>query len=203
MNRDAFLEGLRSRLGRSAGDPAPPAPHPSPVRPEPTAGELTALFVARLEGLGVLVVRTASRAEALRDVERLVTERGWHAVCGPAALRTPELAHLWVDDPRSADLGLAEADWAVAETGTVVLLNRGDAARGHSLLPPVSGVLVFESRLLPHLGDALRRLGASPDDLPACVSFVSGPSNTTDINATRCVGVHGPGEVLVWIVTGE
>jgi L-lactate utilization protein LutC len=203
MNRDAFLARLRTRLGRGAGGAPPPAPHPAPPQPELTGTELPALFTARLEALGVGVVRTASREEALNDVERLVTERGWRAVCGPAALRTPELGFLWVDDPKVADVGLAEADWAVAETGTVVLLNRGDAARGHSLLPLVSVFVVPESRILPRLGDALRRLGQAPEELPACVSFVSGPSNTTDINATRCVGVHGPGEVHAWIVAGE
>lgn len=167
------------------------------------SGGLTALFISRLEQLGGTAVQVDNRDEALHDVGRLVTERGWRTVCGPAALQTPELAYLWVDDPRAADLGLAEAEWAVATTGTVVLLHRGHAARGHSLLPPVSGIVVAESRILPHLGDALRRLGATPSDLPACVSFVSGPSNTTDINATRCVGVHGPGEVVVWITADE
>lgn len=204
MKREDLLQRLRTRLGHTVGAPLPPAPHPSPAPVSSAASEdPVARFVARLDELGVVVTRTASRDEARRAIASLIAERGWGAVCAPRTLRWPQADDVWVDDPRVAAFGLVEADWALAETGTVVLLNRGEAARGHSLLPPASGFLVAQSRILPRLGDALRLLGTAPDDLPACISFVSGPSTTADISATRCVGVHGPGEVFVWLVAGE
>jgi L-lactate dehydrogenase complex protein LldG len=204
MRREAFLERLRAQLVRGADAPVPPAPHPSPAaRSAAAADDPAARFVVRLRELGVTVFRVASRDAARRSVEDLVRARGWAAACGPVSLRWPGLPGAWVDDPREAQFGLAEARWALAETGTVVLDGRGDAARGHSLLPAASGFLVAESRILPRLGDALRRLAAAPDDLPACVSFVSGPSNSADISGVRCVGVHGPGEVLVWLIAEE
>lgn len=204
MKREALLQRLRTQLDHAVGAPVPPAPHPSPAPVSSAAGkDPAARFVTRLEGLGVAVTRTASRVEARRAIEGLIAERGWSAVCAPPTLRWPQAGEVWVDDPRSAEFGLAEADLALAETGTVVLLNRGEAARSHSLLPQASGFLVAESRILPRLGDALRLLGAAPDDLPACISFVSGPSTTADISATRCVGVHGPGEVFVWLVAED
>ncbi len=204
MRREDFLSRLRVQLGHGRDLQAPPAPHPAPATPaQLTGAALMERFVTRLGELEVGVRRSASRSEALQDIADLAVRRGWTAACGPARLRTPALESIWSDDPRTADLGLAEADYAIAETGTVVFLNGGEAARSHSLLPPVSCVLVPASRLMPRLGDVLRLLGSAPDDLPACVSFVSGPSNTTDINATRCVGVHGPIEVLVWIVAAH
>ncbi len=39
------------------------------------------------------------------------------------------------------------------------------------------------------------------DRLPTAVTFISGPSNTADIASVRCVGVHGPAEVFVWIIS--
>jgi hypothetical protein len=203
MRRDDFVRRLSARLGEAGGAPLPPAPHPSPARPQAIAGgALTELFVERLLALEVRVARCATRAAAEEGVARLVAQRGWGAICGPASLRSQALAGLWVHDPGAADLGLAEANMAIAETGSVVVLSGSEAARGHSLLPPASGFFVAESRLLPCLGDVLRRLDALAEP-PSCVSIISGPSTTADINATRCVGVHGPGEVFVWLLAGE
>ncbi|MFA4965431.1 MAG: LUD domain-containing protein [Thermoleophilia bacterium] len=204
MRRAAFLERIRAQLRRSGDPPVPPAPHPSPeARSRAAADAPVARFRERLKELEVTLFPVASREAARRSVGALVEERGWATTCAPASLRWPGLPGAWVDESREAQFGLAEARWALAETGTVVLDNRGEAARGHSLLPAASGFLVAESRILPRLGDALRRLAAAPDDLPACVSFVSGPSNTADISGVRCVGVHGPAEVFVWLIAGE
>lgn len=204
MNRDAFVGRVRDQLGRAAGAPVPPPPHPAPAPREPLAAtDLAARFAQRQLGLHSDVHSVASRAEALHGVARLAAERGWRTVCGPPQLRTAELAAQWSDDPRRADAGLAVADYAIADTGTVVLLNAGPAARSHSLVPPVSVLLVPASRLVPHLGDVLRLLGAAPDELPACVSFVSGPSNTADISGVLCLGAHGPTEVVVWLMAAE
>jgi L-lactate dehydrogenase complex protein LldG len=53
------------------------------------------------------------------------------------------------------------------------------------------------------LDDVLRSLDADVQDVPACVTFVSGPSNTADIAAEFVTGVHGPGEILVWVVVDQ
>ena len=199
MNREELLQRVRTSLGQAA--PAT-VPHPAPPQPPLAGAALIARFVSRLEELEVTIVRCAGRSAAHESLSRLAAERGWRSVCGPASLHLPTLAGLWTDDPRGADIGLAEADWAIAATGSVVILNGGPAARSHSLLPPVSGIFVAESRVLPYLGNVLRHLTEFPG-LPACVSIISGPSNTADINATRCVGVHGPGEVIIWLIAGE
>ena len=130
MKREALLRRLRTRLGHTAGAPVPPAPHPSPAPVSSAASDDPATrFVARLEELGVAVTRTLSRDEAQRAIDSLIAERGWRAICAPRTLRWLRVDDVWVDDPRVAEFGLAEADWALAETGTVVLLNRGEAAR--------------------------------------------------------------------------
>ncbi|MGD0998984.1 MAG: LUD domain-containing protein [Thermoleophilia bacterium] len=103
-------------------------------------------------------------------------------------------------EAREASFGLCEADWAVAETGSVVVCSSAEVRRGYSLLPPAVGFFVPRRRILPTVGDVLRELPTDGHALPSCVSFVSGPSSTSDLAAVHVVGVHGPGEVFVWVI---
>ena len=99
-----------------------------------------------------------------------------------------------------ADLGFSEADWAVAETGSVVVKASLEVRRGYSLLPAAVGFFVPVGCIRATMGDVLRELPGDPDSLPSCVSFISGPSGTSDLAAVHVVGVHGPGEVYVWVI---
>lgn len=198
MDRVAFLENLRRRLGHQPGSPAPPLPRSWPQgRVE---REWTGVFVEQLRDLDVTVETVATRPRALQAVERLLAHRGWRSVACAPCLRWSAIADVWVEEPREAAFGLAEADWAIAETGTVVLRNHGAFRREYSLLPPAIGLLVPESRIVPDIGDLLQSLPSDPHELPACVSLISGPSSTGDIASTRVIGVHGPGEVFVWVM---
>jgi L-lactate utilization protein LutC len=38
---------------------------------------------------------------------------------------------------------------------------------------------------------------------PACVTFKTGPSRSMDLGYVSCVGVHGPGDVTVWVIADE
>ena len=71
-------------------------------------------------------------------------------------------------------------------------------------MPPAAGVFVPASGLVPRLGDITARLAATDrPDLPACVTFMTGPSRSMDIGYVSCMGVHGPGDVVVWVIADE
>jgi L-lactate dehydrogenase complex protein LldG len=203
VERAAFLETLRRQLRRAPGPPAsavPRSPGPGRVRGDQ---ERLALFVARLQELGVIASVVPARADARAAIERLALERGWSTISCATPLRWPAIAGRWTADPREAPFGLAEAELAVAETGTVLLSNHGPYRRGHSLLPPSIGLIVPQARIVTGFADALRWIAAQGPKLPACLSFVTGPSNTADIASVQVVGVHGPGEVFVWVVAND
>jgi L-lactate utilization protein LutC len=159
------------------------------------------LFVERLEALGVETTTCATLEDARRAVDLLCAARGWRALACSPGDRWPGMAATWTSDARDAPFGLSSAAWGIARTGTVVLRHQGEAKRSFSLLPPVAGFFVHASALVESLGDVLRVLDGE-DEMPTCVSFISGPSNTSDIASVRCVGVHGPAEVFVWIILG-
>jgi L-lactate utilization protein LutB len=98
-----------------------------------------------------------------------------------------------------ADLGLSGVDYVIAETGTLVLMARSGQMRGVSLLPPVHVAVARISQVIATLADYLLLAQAAEADLQqhltSCVSFVTGPSRTGDIELKLTVGVHGPGEL--------
>jgi L-lactate dehydrogenase complex protein LldG len=175
---------------------AGPKPKPDALSEE----ERARTFAARLSERGAHVTTATSVADAQKDVERLLRERAWASVAGAPELAWPGAAGPWVDDPRTADFGLTEAGWAVAETGTVVVTTGPGMRRGHSLLPPAVGFFLAKTRIVNRMDDILRELSGTPGVLPSCVSLISGPSSTADITGVRVTGVHGPGEVFVWVI---
>ena len=101
----------------------------------------------------------------------------------------------------AADLGISAADFLIAETGTVVLRACPDEPRSLSLLPPVHIVVAERARLVPDLFDLFEaKLPAEASSLPSCVSLITGPSKTGDIELRLVTGVHGPGELHVILV---
>jgi L-lactate utilization protein LutC len=96
-----------------------------------------------------------------------------------------------------ADLGLTGVDYLIAETGSVILASRPEQPRSLSLLPPIHVAVAERRQILPDLFDLFALLGKGPDELPACLSVITGPSKTGDIELRLVTGVHGPGEIHV------
>ena len=100
---------------------------------------------------------------------------------------------------RRADLGLTGTDYAVAETGSLVILPRRGLSRLVSLVPPVHVALVRPQEVLESLDDLflLRRLEyyQRGGEMGSYLNFITGPSRTADIEMTIVTGVHGPKEV--------
>ncbi len=96
---------------------------------------------------------------------------------------------------KAADLGITFSDMTLAESGTVVLFNDGLKGRHVSLLPESYIAIVPKSTIVPRLTQATKRIhdqNKVGEKLPACVNFISGPSNSADIEMNLVVGVHGP-----------
>lgn len=101
----------------------------------------------------------------------------------------------------AADVGITSCDYALAETGSLVMLARPGQERMASLLPPVHIALVERTQILPDLYDAIERLQALGfDGLPSNAVLITGPSKTGDMELELTTGVHGPGRWCVIIV---
>jgi L-lactate utilization protein LutC len=96
----------------------------------------------------------------------------------------------------AADVGISGVDYLIAETGSVAILARPEEPRSLSLLPPVHVAVADRAQLLPDLFDLFAALG----EMPSCLSLITGPSKTGDIELRLVTGVHGPGELHVIVI---
>ncbi|HLJ95559.1 MAG TPA: lactate utilization protein, partial [Gemmataceae bacterium] len=103
----------------------------------------------------------------------------------------------------ASDLGISVPDFLIAETGTIVLRARPDEPRSVSLLPPVHVVVAERAHLVPDLFDLFENQAPSGiPRLPSCLTLITGPSKTGDIELRLVTGVHGPGDVHVFLIDG-
>jgi L-lactate utilization protein LutC len=119
------------------------------------------------------------------ELEALAQSPTW---CDEASGFTSTAASVW-----DAEVGISTAELAIAKTGTLLLSSGPQTTRLGSLLPPKNVVIVGQNAIVPTLAEALGRL---PD---RNLVFVSGPSRTADIEGVLVRGVHGPGELMVYV----
>ena len=104
----------------------------------------------------------------------------------------------------NADLGITEVDFALADTGSLVLLSKSDQSRLVSLLPPIHLAMVRPGAIVPSMASILPLLtgadGDNPDRMPSSVTFITGPSRTADIEKILTIGIHGPTAVHLLIL---
>jgi L-lactate utilization protein LutC len=221
--RAEFLESIRHRTqaGRYKPTNAPdvawtPKEEPGESRP---IEDPAARFIEELEALGGHGKRVESLEAARAYVLDLAREREaklllrWDVdeldelgVDGPLSETGVEVA-VWCDlaDFREiagkAEIGLSTAEWAIAETGTLVLEGGPGKGRAVTLLPPTYIAVVPVDKVLRTVNEAIDKYaGGEAGGLPANMCFHTGPSRSGDIEMSLFVGMHGPGDVHVILV---
>jgi L-lactate dehydrogenase complex protein LldG len=220
-DRAEFLESIRhrTRAGKYKPTHAPDVAWTREDGPRESAPieDPPARFIEELETLGGHGRRVENLDGAREYVLSLARERGakllirWDVeeleelgVDGPLADAGVEVA-LWRDleDFREvaarADIGLSTAEWAIADTGSLVLTSGPGKGRTVTLLPPTYVAVVPADRVLRTVPEAIEKY-AGDGELPANVVFHTGPSRSGDIEMEIFVGMHGPGDVHVVLV---
>ena len=111
-------------------------------------------------------------------------------------LRTPASPGEVRDQP----VGLTLAHGAIAETGSVILVEPYVADRAVTLITQTLIVLCPVSGLVPTLDEAAGILREISRDGAFYATFVTGPSRTADIERELTIGVQGPGALHVILV---
>lgn len=132
---------------------------------------------------------------------------GAGTMCWPAVYEGAESRAAVRRRLAESGMGITGADYAIAETGSVIVLPRRGLSRLVSVVPPVHVAIVRPADILGTLDDlfALRRLEyhRNGGDMGSYLNFITGPSRTADIEQTIVVGVHGPREVHLVLLDTE
>jgi L-lactate dehydrogenase complex protein LldF len=179
--------------------PTPPSmpTRPAPVPSTPVTRRLVDQFTEELTALGgrvVLVVEKdlpgkLSEFLASRGVDRVyVDEVGAGVVSQVPLIRIP--------DP-TVRVGITGVLVGVAETGSLILVGGPGRPLTASLLPEIHIAILKMSAMVATLAEALCRPEVRAS---AAGAIITGPSRTADIEMTLTIGVHGPSELLVFLI---
>jgi L-lactate dehydrogenase complex protein LldG len=192
--RDEILAAVRAAVVTA---PEPP----TAVVPRRTTGDrddLVGLFCARVADYRAVVERCAPEeldariAAALPAGVRVVVPEGLDLEVAGADVDTG----LWAAELDAVDAVVTRARLGIAETGTIVLDHGpGQGRRALTLVPDRHVCIVQEAQIVADVPDAFDVLDATRP-----LTWVSGPSATSDIELDRVEGVHGPRNLHVIVV---
>jgi L-lactate dehydrogenase complex protein LldG len=147
------------------------------------------------------VPQAIAEACAAQGVQRLLVPvdlpQEW-LPSGVAVLADDELSYAQID---SVDGVLTGCALGIAQTGTIVL--DAGAVQGRrviTLLPDYHLCVVYADQLVGLVPEAITRLDQAVRDEQRPITFISGPSATSDIELNRVEGVHGPRTLEVIVV---
>ena len=199
---------ILARIRAANAGNAPPAAVPRHYlgAGQRSTDDLVARFAARVEDYRaeVRICAPEALAETLRAVLGdapidLVVPGGFDDRLLPRHVRRVlDSPPLTVDQLDAAAGVVTTCALAIAETGTIVLdAGPGQGRRALTLLPDLHVVVVHADQIVAGVPDALARLVPTRP-----LTWISGPSATSDIELRRIEGVHGPRTLRVVVVTG-
>ena len=216
--RQEILASIREHLAASQHFDAQAA-HP-PTAPSRTTSKsaaddrdipVIAVFRHALEAVSGHCLIVQSIVEAARAIQQIVDDRKAQRVAFSDSILLRRILGqvkteaVFLDAPNQSelfecDLGVTSAQWAIAETGTLVLESERERHRLASLVPPVHIAVVEARRIRRTMSEVLELIKNTDGGLSRTVTFITGPSRTSDIELTLAIGVHGPGELHVIVI---
>jgi L-lactate dehydrogenase complex protein LldG len=173
----------------------------SQIATEPVS--LVSQFIQELTKVSGNVVRTSPNQLTNSVIDFLKARRIDRIHLEPnlldeTALQSSGITVSHAPDP-ALRLGVTRAICGLADTGSVLITDGEGNPLQASLLPKIHLAVLCASDILPSLADAMRLpiLRASK-----AAVVVTGPSRTADIEMSLTIGMHGPGEVCVFLVQG-
>jgi L-lactate dehydrogenase complex protein LldG len=157
-------------------------------------------------------VRRVSTGELPGAIEEILARRGVKRLVIPPylpkewvpegieALRDAARPRLTNEELDTSDGVLTGCALGIAQTGTIVLdSGRAQGRRALTLLPDYHLCVVREDQIVGLVPEAFVKLEETVKSEGRAVTFISGPSATSDIELDRVEGVHGPRTLEVLI----
>ena len=101
----------------------------------------------------------------------------------------------------SADIGISTIEFGIAETGSVCMDGYAFESRLVSMLPPLHIAFMNTNNVTLGVTEAFEIISKVYDN--GYISFITGPSRTSDIERVLTIGVHGPSRFVVIAIDEE
>lgn len=224
-NRDAFLKKIAEKLHHTPKE-VPEKLHwlhtpQESVYQDYSSDRLVDMMKKACESIHTKVYQTTSKAIA-GQLDQIITDYGAGKIVATKDPRFAEFGltevlekykiyswnysdgHVAINKAAEANIGLSICDVMLAESASAGLFTDKNKARSVSLLPETSIVIVPQSLIVPRLTQAMQMVEdrvQKGQNLSSYINFISGPSNSADIEMRLVVGVHGPIKVAYLIVS--
>ncbi len=199
---------------------------PWEVMKDYTEEQLLAVFKKQCQNIHTAVIET-SRTNLATVLKKLVFENGGGPVIVPEDSRFEEYGltrllkqewplenvpvYQWKAGNREENLKAAEtsnfsivfSDYTLAESGTVGIKAKKGLGRALNYLPANYIAIIPRHTLVPRITQAVHDMNLaieSGEPVPPSIHFISGPSNSADIELNLVVGVHGPLQAFYVVV---
>ena len=221
QNRDAFLNKLSGRLGRERRTEVERPqwkynPQDKVLKGE-TQDELVEVLREQCKNIHTVCLETTT-ANLANTLHQVITDFGGKSVVAWKDERfqkfgLSQLMESWtgsgiefyewdtnnpeenIRQAEKANIGITISEITLAESATAVLYSHPNRGRTMNFLPEKSIVLIPKSSIVPRMTQAARQIHKQieqGEQVPSCILFMSGPSNSADIEMVLIVGVHGP-----------
>lgn len=98
---------------------------------------------------------------------------------------------------KGIDMGVTFADYAIADTGTLVLCSDSEEKRLSTMISEIHVALLPKSRIRSTALEMSQEIEALTSRPSSYTAFITGPSRTADIERVLAIGVHGPLELYI------
>ena len=222
QHRESFLANIAKQLGRSPKTELPrPTWQYQPqdrVLKEGTQDELVEVLIKQCANIHT-DIKMSSTSTLSQDLQAIVDHYGGQSVITWKDERlkdyglSPLMTEQWpqtnielyewnaqqpeenIRQAEKANIGITISEMTLAESGTAVLFSSKNRGRSVSFLPEKSIILIPKSTIVPRMTQAARWISEKirrGDNIASCINFITGPSNSADIEMILIVGVHGP-----------
>lgn len=222
VNRESFLSNIATQLGRAPKTQlTKPVWQYQPqdrVLKDATKDELVAVLEQQCKNINTNMIVTTT-ANLATDLQKVVEQYGGRSVITWQDERyenyglSPLMHTKWpqedielyvwdetqpaenIRQAEKANIGITISEMTLAESGTAVLFSDKHKGRSVSFLPEKSIILIPKSTIVPRITQAARWISQKVQNgerIASCINFITGPSNSADIEMILIVGVHGP-----------
>jgi len=173
----------------------------------PLDTDIEVSFAKELNQNGGTFVFCESEEELIDNLKLLAAERKWDQLFTKdediiALLSKYEVSYANREtDFMKTENGITQCEALVARLGSVLISSKQMSGRRANFFPNTHIVIAHLKQAVPTVKDALNEVHKKYEGhFPSMTTLITGPSRTADIEKTLVMGMHGPRELIVFML---